>query len=119
MGGRFSALRAALPGALAVVLLLALPALHPGAWAHGTFDPGLAPGVADAPEAPLSVADAHLRCPLCHALAQARVAIVPAAMPAPTGLVAPILRLDPEPGADAPPAARRGGPGPRAPPCPA
>ena len=64
----------------ALLVLLALPALHPGAWAHGAFDLATqAAWVGSGAGAPTSIRAPHLTCPLCRGLAQARTALSEAA----------------------------------------
>ena len=104
----------------ALLVLLALPALHPGAWAHGAFDLARdATGVEVAPDAPPSLRAAHLTCPLCRALAQARTALSEAeALRSLAGSAATrLLAGAPEPAAPAAPVPA--GPRARAPPLPA
>jgi len=114
-----AARRSACLAFVAVLVTLALPVLHPGAWAHGIIDGG-----EPASAAPLSgdgsfVDQAHQRCPLCHALAQGRSLLAAPATPGPAAPAAPSSHLEARPSPGVPGIPRLAGPGPRAPPSPA
>jgi hypothetical protein len=71
----------ALAGALFV---LALPLLHPGAWAHRgvALDAPVALSASDGGHGAAAPED-HLRCPLCRGLAQTRTVLASPALSAP------------------------------------
>jgi len=119
MGRATAARRSACLAFVAVLVTLALPALHPGAWAHGVIDAGDPAAAAPLSDESSFVDTAHLRCPLCHALAQGRSLLTAPATPGPEALAAPLRPLAARPSPAVPGTVRRGGPGPRAPPSPA
>jgi len=111
-----AARRSACLAFVAVLVTLALPALHPGAWAHGAIDAGEPAAAVPLSDDGSFVDQAHLRCPLCHALAQGRSLVAVPATPGPAAPAAPMERLEARPSPGVPGSLCLGGPGPRAPP---
>jgi hypothetical protein len=76
--------RHALVALAGVLCALALPLLHPGAWAHRgvALDAPLALAASHADDGAAAAED-HQRCPLCRGLAQSRAALTGSALRAP------------------------------------
>jgi hypothetical protein len=105
----------ALAAALTALTLLALPVLHPGAWAHSGLELGSRIAALESGAGAPVAGDDHLRCPLCRVLAQARGALASPALSAPC---APLLAASAAPPhrAALPAAPALAGPEARAPP---
>jgi hypothetical protein len=103
----------------ALLAVLALPVLHPGAWAHRSLELDaarleLGSGTPERARA----ADDHLRCPLCRVLAQTHTALASPALEAPRAADGP-RRIALFPASALPEAPAPEGPHARAPPLPA